>query len=355
MKRYILGALALSLVLLCACAPKEQASSGSSAEGTRPPTAADLLPDPQGSASSQGEEPDSAQPDPAVSARWREEYRYDAQVLGRSLSQVAGEDDMTVLGLWPQGREYAGTETASLLFSGPAGEVGSLCAAVALNLHQQTTVDELRLEWGDALTFSSDDSVAGPCWLVTDGDQTYRFRTDETGNTLVEEGCLVLSMDSLLPQHPSLDWLIPARTWPSYWVDEPGTQWDGLLAYAQALSSSETPSGATQQADGDFFDLFFAQRGVKDPDTGVQYLSSGIEGDPWDGVVVPATLILGQSLPQSPQAVMDALDTPFYWGAFNLVGYWFYLDQYAVCLTSDLQGGVGAESYFYIRWGDNAG
>ena len=52
---------------------------------------------------------------------------------------------------------------------------------------------------------------------------------------------------------------------------------------------------------------------------------------------------------------MDALDTPFYWGAFNLVGYWFYLDQYAVCLTSDLQGGVGAESYFYIRWGDNAG
>ncbi|MGI5962127.1 MAG: hypothetical protein ACOX7N_00255 [Lawsonibacter sp.] len=354
MKRYLLGAMALSLTFLCACGliGKAPASSGA---GTRPPVAGDLLPAQEDNSASSVQQPPA--PDLEVSTRWRSEYRYDAQVLGQTLSKLAQLDDTTMLGRWPDGREYVGTDSFSLLFSSPADKSGSVCAAMGLDLHEETTVEQLKEEWGDSLVFTPNDLLAGPCWMVTDGEMTYRFCTDSTGNTLVAaggNGNLVLSQDDLLPERPSADWRIPARTWGSYWVEQPGSQWDDLLTYAQALSSGNTPSEATAPADPAYLDLFFALRGVKDPDTGVQYFSSGVEGDPWDGILVPANLLLGNSLPTNPDQVMQILDTPFYWSAFNLPGYWFYLDQYAVCLTSDLQGTVGTDSYFFIRWGDNA-
>lgn len=357
MKRWILAAIILGVALCTSCGLIGKPADVSST-GTRPPTAGELLTPPDESSSSSSAEEEVPPPDVEVSARWRGEYRYDAQVLGQSLAQLAQNNDMTVLGRWPDGREYVGTEDTCLLFSGPAPQSGSVCAAVALDLHQETTVTQLQEEWGESLVFSETDLVAGPCWKVTDGEMTYRFRTDATGMSLTAAGSggnLVLSRDDLVPQRPSADWLIPARTWSSYWVEQPGSQWDSLLTYAQALSTGNTPSGATEQADGTYFDLFYALRGVKDPSTGVQYLSSGVEGDPWDSVVVPASLVLGTSLPMDADQVLQTLDTPYYWGSFNLVGYWFYLDQYAVCLTSDLQGQVGPENYFYIRWGDNAG
>lgn len=355
MKRLILSVLVFSLLGLSACGLIGKPSDGSST-GTRPPTAGELLPHPEEDGSTSSSAPPA--PDAMVSARWREEYQAYLSMFGQTLAQLAEGDNLTVLGRWPDGREYVGTDDTCLLFSGPAAQSGSVCAAVSLDLHQETTLEQLRQEWGESLVFSDTDPLAGPCYRVTDGTLTYRFCTDSAGLALVAEGeggNLVLSQDDLVPQHPNADWRVPARTWGSYWVETPGSQWDSLLSYAQALSSRDTPSGATEPADGAYFDLFYAQRGVKDPTTGVQYLSSGIEGDPWDGVVVPASQMFGSSLPGGPDQVMQALETPFYWGAFNLVGYWFYLDQYAVCLTSDVQGQVGPDSFFYIRWGDNAG
>ena len=359
MNKRLIPALLLSGALLTACGPKGGGADPSSPSNglSRPPVAGDLLP-PVDSGSAEGS-PDYAvpAPDPERAAQWRSEYRYDIDCLGQSLFRLAEERDMLSYARWPAGREQVSLDTSCLLFSGPAAQSGSQCAAVGLELHAPTTVDALRESWGDALVFEPDDPVAGPCWRVTDGGWTYRFRTGASQQALAEDGFpLVISLDSLLPQTADSGWLSP----PTYWLDllaeEPGPVWDGLLSYTGALLQSAPPAGATEAAPADILDAFYAARGLGDPDTGVQYLSSDPSQEGlWDGIVVPASLVFGSALPGNPDQVMDALNTPFSWEAYNLTGYWFYLDQYKVCLTSDVNGGVSGEDYFLIRWGDNAG
>lgn len=367
MKKSLLCALALALTLLSACGPKGGGDQSSAPNiPTRPPAAGDLLPDPApdggGSSSS---DPDSAPApeiptaDPEVLSKWRGEYRYQTQYLRQSLAQLVDSYDMTSCSRWPGGRELAFVESTPLLFSTSLSQTSALCAAVAADLPQDLTLEQLRKEWGDSLIFQADDPVVSPCWLAADGNLTYRFRTDAEGLTLLpggQGGNLVLAADDLLPQQPGTAWITPEQNWVDLWVDEPEGPLAALLPYAQALGGSEAPDGATQPADPEHLELFFAQYGLKDPDTGVQYISyEGGESTMWDGVIVPASLVFDGKLPQNFEDLTDALNTPFSWRVYNMVGYWFYLDQYAVYLSSDGRGAVSGSDYFLIRWGDNAG
>ena len=367
MKRFFLPALALTL-LLSACGPSNSTSSdGSPAPdiGSRPPSVGELLPQVEEDVSAghplqpdpQPEEALPPLPDPEVLTQWREAYGNHLELLGQTLPQLADTYDMTVYSRWPDGRERTRVENTCLLFSGPAQQDSSCCAAIALDLPGEYTLADLREEWGDTLTFRAEDPLAGPCWTVTDGELTFRFRTDISGEELLppeQGGSLVISQDALLPQTQSDNWIAPADTWIELWAVSPSAGWEPLLPYLTALGSSAIPKGATQAADPAFMDRFFSQRGLKDPDTGVQYFS--YEDDtPWDSVSVPAPLVFGSDLPQNADQLMSALNTPFWWGVYNLTGYWFYVDQYSIFLSSDDRGAVGEDSFFLLSWGDNAG
>lgn len=359
MKKRLFSALALTLLLLSACGPKGDGSSQSTPNvPTRPPAAGEQLPD--STSSSDQPAPEVPQPDLEVLTKWRSDYRYDAQYLRQSMAQLSKSFDMISCTRWPDGRELVDVgdlEPRPLLFSGPLDQEGSVCAAVALDLYQPTTPEELREEWGESLTFHADDPVAGPSWTVTDGSLTYHFRTDSTGQELLPQGQggnLVLSMDELLPESPSDNWIASAGTWVDLWEIQPEGPLADLLPYAQTLGTSSAPSGATEPADSEYLDFFYSQYGVKDPATGVQYMSyEGGENTLWDGVIVPVSLVFGGSLPQNPDALMSAVNVPFRWSVYNMVGYWFYLDQYTVYLSSDYDGAVPGNGYFLIRLGDN--
>jgi len=363
MKRFFFPALALTL-LLTACGPSPSTSSPPDI-GTRPPTAGELLPQPEADISVSQPVPPEPQPeeelpplpDPEVLAQWREAYGNHLELLGQTLPQLADTYDMTVYSRWPDGRERTRVENTCLLFSGPVQQEDSRCAAIALDLPGEYTLADLRGEWRDILTFRADDPLAGPCWTVSDGELTFRFRTDSAGETLLppeQGGSLVISRDDLLPPAQTTDWISPADTWVELWAVSPSAGWEPLLPYAAALGSSAIPEGATQTADPAFMDLFFSQRGLKNPDTGAQYFSYE-EDTPWDGVAVPASLVFGADLPQNADQLMSALNTPFWWGVYNLTGYWFYVDQYSIFLSSDSRGAVEEDSFFLLSWGDNAG
>jgi len=363
MKRFFLPALALAL-LLTACGPSTPAGSDPDI-GSRPPSVGELLPPVEEDISAgqplqpdpQPEEELPPLPDPETLSQWRAVYSDHLELLGQTLYQLADAHDMTVYSRWPDGRERARVENTCLLFSGPADQDDSRCAAIALDLPGEYTLADLREEWGDALTFRADDPLTGPCWTVSDGDLTFRFRTDSAGEGLLpseQGGSLVLSRESLLPQAQTADWIAPADTWVELWAVSPSAGWEPLLPYFAALGSSAIPEGATQTADPAFMDLFFSQRGLKDPDTGAQYFSYE-ENSPWDGVVVPASLVFGSNPPRNADQLMSALNTPFWWGVYNLTGYWFYVDQYSIFLSSDDRGAVGEDSFFLLSWGDNAG
>lgn len=363
MKKSLLFALVLAMTLLSACGPRGEGeqSSGPSVP-TRPPAAGELSEEGSGSVSSSEPAPEVPAPDLEVLNQWRSDYRYDTQYLRQSLHQLAQSYDLTTYARWPGGRELAFLEDSPLLFSGPATGAGSVCAAVALDLRQPATVDQLLEAFGPSLTFRPDDPVAGPSWTVTDGSLTYRFRTDpadQTGHILLPEGLggnLVLSVDELLPEAPSPDWISAPLDWVDLWEVQSEGPLAALLPYAQALGTSGAPEGAAEPADKEYLDLCYSGYGVKDPATGVQYISyEGGENTLWDGVVVPASLVFGDAPPQNADALMDAVSVPFRWSAYNMGGYWFYLDQYAVCLSSDIGGAVPGDGYFLIRLGDNAG
>lgn len=363
MKRVLFPALVLTL-LLTACGPSAPAGSDPDI-GSRPPAAGELLdPVEEDISASEPVQPDPQPveelppvPDPEVLDQWRAAYSNHLELLGQTLPQLSDTYDMTVYSRWPDGRERVRVENTCLLFSGPATQEGSVCAAIALDLPGEYALADLQEEWGDTLTFRADDPLAGPCWTVSDGDLTFRFRTDISGEELLppeQGGSLVLSRDALLPPEQTARWIAPADTWVELWAVNASAGWEPLLPYLTALGSSAIPEGATQAADLAFMDLFFSQRGLKNPDTGVQYFSYE-EDAPWDGVVVPACLVFGSSPPQNADQLMEALNTPFWWGVYNLTGYWFYVDQYSIFLSSNDRGAVGEDSYFLLSWGDNAG
>lgn len=364
MNHRLIPALFLSAALLTACGPRAESPGPSKSSGglTRPPAAGDLLPSidsasSSSASSSSASEEEPPGPNPEQAALWRGEYRYDIDCLGQSLFRLAEERDLLSYSRWPAGREQVSLDASCLLFSGPAAQSSSQCAAVGLEFHAPTTVDALREGWGDALVFDPADPVAGPCWRVTDGSLTYRFRTGTSQLALAEDGFpLVISLDSLLPPSADSGWLVPPVYWLDLWAEEPGQVWEALLSYTDIFLQSAPPYGASEAASAEILDLFYAARGLRDPDTGVQYLSSDpAEDGLWDGIAVPVSLVLSSPLPGGPDEVMDALSTPFSWEVYNLTGYWFYLDQYKVCLSSDSNGRVSETDYFLIRWGDNAG
>ncbi len=340
--------LAVPLVLLCACGPKgTQSVSSSDLSGSADPSA-------QSSASSVA----ASSPQPAQAAcaqAWLEEYGAELAYLGRSMDQIRSDSDLVSYDWWPDGREGVRMDLTPLLFSGPPRQAGSVCAALGTTLHQESPVDVLRSEWEDTLLFAPDDPVAGACWMVQTGEITFRFLTDSQGRTLRTGGAnLILSRDDLLPQTLFPQWADGLASWIDQWTEHPGPMWDKLMSCAAALGQTDTPQGASQSADPELTGLLYAGFGVKDPATGVQFFSPET-GQPWEAVTVPAALVLGNTLPADTDQISSSLNTAFSWSLYSGAGYWFYLGNYKVFLPSDDQGRVAPDSYFLVRWGDNAG
>lgn len=352
MKSGLLGLfLAVSVVLLCACSPKETKSASSSADLSSSASQSVASSGSSGAVSSTQSQLSQA----ACAGAWLEEYSQELAYLGRSMDQILSESDLVSYDWWPDGREGVRMDLTPLLFSGPPRQFGSVCAALGTALQQETTVDALRSEWEDTLTFAPNDPVAGACWMVQTGEVTFRFLTDSQGRGFRSGGSnLVLSRDDLLPQTLFPQWADGLVSWIDQWTEQPGPVWDKLMSCAEALGQTDIPGGASQSADAELAGLIYAGFGVKDPSTGVQYFSSE-EGQPWDAVTVPAALILGDFLPAGTDQISSSLNTAFSWSLYNEAGYWFYLGSYKVFLPSDSKGLVDSGSYFLVRWGDNAG
>ena len=351
MKRYILGLLVLAMALLCACGPKESGGNSSGQLDVQDSDAAASSGQQTGAGQSSQEQPVSA----ACADDWLAEYQRERAGLGRPIKELTSDYDMLAYDWWPGGREVVRVDVNPLLFSGPPRQQGSVCAAIGTTVHWETSVDVLRSEWEDTLTFVPDDPVAGACWKVQAGEITFRFLTDSQGQSLRSGGSnLVLSRDELLPERIFPQWADGLISWIDQRVQQPGMVWEPLMSAAARLGQTGEPEGTTQSADPALMDLLYAGYGVKDPGTGIQYFAFE-EGASWDAVTVPSGLVLGAGLPMDTEGIIAALETPFSWSMYNGAGYWFYLGDYKVFLTSDDSGVVDADSYFLIRWGDNAG
>lgn len=371
MKKRLVSALILAALLLPACGHKEEGTDQSSdfTLPSRPAAAGDLLPPEEGEASSGSASADASQPEPEPPApapevldKWRGEYREEVKLLRQSLSSLAKEYEMTSCTRWPDGRMQVDTslndeDNLSLLFSGPISQKGSASAAVALELRQSFTLDELKAEWGEALTFRPDDPVAGPSWAVSDDGVTYHFRADSTGQMLLTAengGNLVISIDSLVPESPDPGWIQTQadqeRWWEEGCIREPEGPLAALLAYTQSFGGTELPAGSSALAAEDIPEAFSLYGcGAKDPTTGTIYLSyEGGENTLWCAALVPAETILGADLPQTFDAAFAAMGAPGRWSAYDLFGYWFELEDYTVCLESDHTGAVAGDSYFLV-------
>lgn len=349
MKKYIVFLLALSLTVLSACGPKGRDSEESSAAVSSSASQSKHPSDSSAASSSQ------QTPQAACAAAWLAEYGTELASLGKPLDRLTSEYDLLSYDWWPDGREGVRIDMNPLLFSGPPRQADSVCAAIGTILHQETSVDVLRSEWEDTLIFSPDDPVAGACWMIQTGEVTFRFLTDSQGRALRAGGSnLVLSRDDLLPKELFSQWADSLVSWIDQWTEQPAPLWDKLMSHAAALGQTAAPKGASQPADSELADKLYAGYGVKDPTTGVQFFSFE-QGQPWDAVTIPAPLVLGDSLPADTDRIISRLNTPFSWSLFSGAGYWFYLGNYKVFLNSDDQGGVGNDSYFLVRWGDNAG
>ncbi|MGE4276168.1 MAG: hypothetical protein AB7E30_03205 [Lawsonibacter sp.] len=352
MKLYLLGfCLAVLIILLCACGPKgtNPASSSADLSGSASPFVQSSAS--SGEVSSSQSKPTQADCAPA----WLEEYGAELSYLGQSMDQIRSDSDLVSYDWWPNGREGVRMDLTALLFSGPPRQSGSVCAALGTTLRQETSVDVLRSQWEDTLIFAPNDPVAGACWMVQTGTITFRFLTDSQGRSLRSGGSnLVLSRDDLLPQTLFPQWADGLVSWIDQWTEQPGPVWDKLMSCASALGQTSTPAGASQSADADLAGLLYAGFGVKDPATGIQFFSPE-EGQPWEAVTVPAALVLGDALPAETDQIISSLNTAFSWNLYSGAGYWFYLGNYKVFLPSDSQGLVSSDSYFLIRWGDNAG
>ena len=350
MKLRLFAFLTLAALLLSACSPKGEGSAASAGQsGTQSSQSSS---DPFQPGSSSQEQPQTI---PALcTADWLIEYQKELQALGCSLDQVSAHYDMLSYDWWPSGREEVRSDERVLLFSDSPHKAGAVCAAVAVDLHEQATLEQLRQEWEDTLVFVSDDPAMGPCWQVPAGEYTFRFLTDSTGKALRTGGrTLVISRDDLLPRQADPQWTEDLLPWIDQKTQQPGAVWDPVMTAAASLGQTQPPQGYTQSADAQLADSLMTGWGVKNPETGGQ-LFAALEGEAFEAAALPASAVLGDALPAGTDQIISALNTAFSFSQFGESGYWFYLGSYKVFLPADSQGQVAADAVFLIRWADNA-